>query len=569
MNVGLTCAKSSLWVLGNSQSLPRDEFWRKLVEDAQKRDRYTQSDLMGMSRQHSTAFPAQFTHPPRAHSCPDGFQGRINNLNDDASTQRQLLNGQYQDLKRAYPGNGDFNKHVEKTTLEVIGLSRQHAANIARLKQRLTVAWNVSLKDLEDAFGQTTSKDFFHAVIKLSALHNFDESLTRLREKRTSWQASKTAGGASRKRVCVPQDAQNALKKAKAETEPEAHPSPSIKGGRGQSADREVPDDFGGDNDFSDDDDYFEDNYGGSGTDDNLDGNLAESLLDDQNEPDVPVPPPKRRRRDSSASFVPGDSSALLTPKMARSPRRGNSAPPSPTPTRNKAKGKAAVLETSEDGAMPINAKACEQLVNGQMLHSSVVDRVVELAVSTRPEWRAINSSSFTNPIPLRHVMRANEKENTLLGPLHQHGHWTLVRCIRDADDQVRKEHWDSIAGGRSNATVDSLLDLNSVDCGIFVAVVCLFLCADQSLPSTLNTRLWQRVLFCLLKDDGDVDGDELQEEESEPGRLSTLSPTEVLALVRDVGERTVAAQLRKEKLDRVAHAILYVEDLHEVKDLA
>ncbi|KAK7536470.1 SEN1 N terminal-domain-containing protein [Phyllosticta citribraziliensis] len=58
MNVGLTRAKSSLWVLGNSQSLVRGEFWRKLVEDAQKRDRYTQGDLMGMLRQHSTAFPA-------------------------------------------------------------------------------------------------------------------------------------------------------------------------------------------------------------------------------------------------------------------------------------------------------------------------------------------------------------------------------------------------------------------------------------------------------------------------------------------------------------------------------
>ncbi|KAF2136625.1 uncharacterized protein K452DRAFT_322283 [Aplosporella prunicola CBS 121167] len=58
MNVGLTRAKSSLWVLGNSQSLIRGEFWRKLVEDAQKRERYTQGNLMQMLQKHSSSFPA-------------------------------------------------------------------------------------------------------------------------------------------------------------------------------------------------------------------------------------------------------------------------------------------------------------------------------------------------------------------------------------------------------------------------------------------------------------------------------------------------------------------------------
>tara|TARA_R110002003_G_scaffold9_3_gene363 strand:+ start:8193 stop:10043 length:1851 start_codon:yes stop_codon:yes gene_type:complete len=58
MNVGLTRAKSSLWVLGNSQSLVRGEFWRKLVEDAQQRKRYTTGDLNKMLRQHSSKFPA-------------------------------------------------------------------------------------------------------------------------------------------------------------------------------------------------------------------------------------------------------------------------------------------------------------------------------------------------------------------------------------------------------------------------------------------------------------------------------------------------------------------------------
>jgi senataxin len=59
MNVGLTRAKSSLWVLGNSQSLMRGEFWRKLVEDARRREQYTEGNLFNMLNKHSSKFPAK------------------------------------------------------------------------------------------------------------------------------------------------------------------------------------------------------------------------------------------------------------------------------------------------------------------------------------------------------------------------------------------------------------------------------------------------------------------------------------------------------------------------------
>lgn len=45
MNVGITRAKCSLWVLGNSQSLMQGEFWGRLVQDAKSRDRYTSGDM--------------------------------------------------------------------------------------------------------------------------------------------------------------------------------------------------------------------------------------------------------------------------------------------------------------------------------------------------------------------------------------------------------------------------------------------------------------------------------------------------------------------------------------------
>ncbi|KAI9809313.1 MAG: hypothetical protein M1825_002604 [Sarcosagium campestre] len=48
MNVGLTRAKSSLWVLGNAQSLYRDEFWGRLVDDCRQRNCYTEGDVMAL-----------------------------------------------------------------------------------------------------------------------------------------------------------------------------------------------------------------------------------------------------------------------------------------------------------------------------------------------------------------------------------------------------------------------------------------------------------------------------------------------------------------------------------------
>jgi senataxin len=58
MNVGLTRAKSSLWVLGNSESLVRGRYWKMLVEDAQARDSYTTGSVMEMLQKPSSAFPA-------------------------------------------------------------------------------------------------------------------------------------------------------------------------------------------------------------------------------------------------------------------------------------------------------------------------------------------------------------------------------------------------------------------------------------------------------------------------------------------------------------------------------
>lgn len=54
MNVGLTRAKSSLWVLGNSTSLLRGEYWAKLIEHAKSSKRFTDGDVEAIFRQRLT-----------------------------------------------------------------------------------------------------------------------------------------------------------------------------------------------------------------------------------------------------------------------------------------------------------------------------------------------------------------------------------------------------------------------------------------------------------------------------------------------------------------------------------
>lgn len=73
MNVGLTRAKSSLWILGDSRALVQGEFWKKLIEDARQRDCYTHGDIL-----------AQFAKPLRTPG--EAKSGEIVMLDEPPST---------------------------------------------------------------------------------------------------------------------------------------------------------------------------------------------------------------------------------------------------------------------------------------------------------------------------------------------------------------------------------------------------------------------------------------------------------------------------------------------------
>ncbi|KAI5273615.1 hypothetical protein E4T47_03117 [Aureobasidium subglaciale] len=94
LNVGITRAKSSLWILGNSDSLMRGEVWKRLLDDARDRNNYITGDLHGMLRAHSSKFPAK-THSLTKNSkgVANGSGAAKQNENTRVTANRAQGNG--------------------------------------------------------------------------------------------------------------------------------------------------------------------------------------------------------------------------------------------------------------------------------------------------------------------------------------------------------------------------------------------------------------------------------------------------------------------------------------------
>ncbi|KAF1943176.1 hypothetical protein EJ02DRAFT_433485 [Clathrospora elynae] len=148
MNVGLTRAKSSLWVLGNSQSLVRGEFWRKLVEDAQDRKRYTTGDVQRMLNQHSSRFPAPkegYVQPnrptPEFKSESMGRSGSDQTNGSSGSDRKLVQEGIKQEIKKEqtlvhhdkrkfeHDNNGNSGAKNEDSDVEMEDASSESAYN--------------------------------------------------------------------------------------------------------------------------------------------------------------------------------------------------------------------------------------------------------------------------------------------------------------------------------------------------------------------------------------------------------------------------------------------------------
>lgn len=88
MNVGITRAKSSLWVLGNSRSLMKGEFWGRLVQDAKRRDRYTEGNIMEMLEKPILGLEVEPSMQPKASALPAVSKPNQDVQMQDASTSR-------------------------------------------------------------------------------------------------------------------------------------------------------------------------------------------------------------------------------------------------------------------------------------------------------------------------------------------------------------------------------------------------------------------------------------------------------------------------------------------------
>jgi senataxin len=70
MNVGLTRAKSSLWILGDSRALVQGELWNKLIENAKARDRYTSGDILKLLSRPGAKLPPPTFNTPSVPQAP-------------------------------------------------------------------------------------------------------------------------------------------------------------------------------------------------------------------------------------------------------------------------------------------------------------------------------------------------------------------------------------------------------------------------------------------------------------------------------------------------------------------
>ncbi|KGY14769.1 hypothetical protein PABG_12363 [Paracoccidioides brasiliensis Pb03] len=92
MNVGLTRAKSSLWVLGSSKSLVQGEFWRGLISDAHTRKLVTQGDILGIL-QKPQIIPdielndVEMIDAPRSVICSPSSRPQSTTPNDNGSSR--------------------------------------------------------------------------------------------------------------------------------------------------------------------------------------------------------------------------------------------------------------------------------------------------------------------------------------------------------------------------------------------------------------------------------------------------------------------------------------------------
>ncbi|TIA25321.1 hypothetical protein D6C81_01853 [Aureobasidium pullulans] len=95
LNVGITRAKSSLWILGNSDSLMRGQVWKRLLEDARDRNSYISGDLHGMLKSHSSSFPAKSQTLPKQikGSVSNGARGSIQSGPTEGISSRAQGNG--------------------------------------------------------------------------------------------------------------------------------------------------------------------------------------------------------------------------------------------------------------------------------------------------------------------------------------------------------------------------------------------------------------------------------------------------------------------------------------------
>lgn len=131
MNVGLTRAKSSLWVLGNSRSLMQGEFWRALIEDARERNVFTHGDglrlltraiAIGLGEVDMDDAPMSDFDEPRIKEIEEPVVKMESCRSSSATIKSEMTDRSKSNTNRSSPL---IKKEEEKTTPVHVGIKRK------------------------------------------------------------------------------------------------------------------------------------------------------------------------------------------------------------------------------------------------------------------------------------------------------------------------------------------------------------------------------------------------------------------------------------------------------------
>jgi senataxin len=167
MNVGLTRAKCSLWVLGHAKSLVNGKFWRMMIEDAQRRNRISPALDIGKAKPPSVngAYRPVQDHATRLnYEDGDTVMGGNSGVNSSNASRRSSASSMSSNARPAPTGPSSNSRPIPTGP----AADRVKKENIKPIKRESNGDNDIDMQDVfdSDTTVKSESKDGKPALVK-------------------------------------------------------------------------------------------------------------------------------------------------------------------------------------------------------------------------------------------------------------------------------------------------------------------------------------------------------------------------------------------------------------------